>query len=315
MRVLLVDALPLVYANFAKVGNLSVQNGPHAGTPTGLRFGFLRSVNSYRKRLQADRVVIAWDTQHPIKKAEGAESYYKAGRSDEIELGLTGGQRVNKDKMYAQIPDLKDMIGLTAWIQVECDGYEADDLIGHYSRELTASGAHKVFISTTDNDLCQLVNDQIKIFVPKSEKHGRKKDGFKDLDWVRNEFGGPTGVQLTLYRALVGDKSDNLPGVLLPEQLSNAKHLIREVLCRTDAPSNPRELINVLRQATRAIVADEIEALGERFELMFRVMSLQSPPSGTIRVRKGIKKTDQLQELFQKLEFNSMMKEIPTLCV
>lgn len=313
MNVLLVDAMPLVYSNFAKVGSLSVQSGPHAGTPTGLRFGFLRSVHSYKKRLQADRVVIAWDTFAPIIKAEGAETY-KEGRSEEIELGLTGGKKVNKKEMYDQIPDLKEMIGLTSWVQVELDGFEADDLIGHYARELSSAG-HNIFISTTDNDLCQCVSDRVKIFLPKNEKQGRKKDGFKDLDWVRNEFGGPTGVQLTLYRAIVGDKSDNLPGVAgsLGFDLSNHRSKIATCICQTGATS-PGQVITALTMAGEHMLAGEIGNLMEEFERQFKIMSLHSPENGTIRVRKGIKKPDQLRELFQKLEFNSMMKEIDALC-
>lgn len=314
MFILLVDAMPLVYSNFAKVGSLSVQNGPLAGTPTGLRFGFLRSINSYKKRTNADRVVIAWDTQAPVKKAQGCEDFYKAGRSEDIELGLSGGTRVNKEDMFRQIPDLQDMIGLTSWVQVQLDGYEADDLIGHYARELSGAG-YKVMIVSPDNDLCQLVNNTVQIFIPNNPKKGIKKDGVKDLNYVRNEFGGPTGQQLTLYRAIIGDKSDNIKGVadLCNADLTNYRKEIREALSgpRTPLPTTPSELVKALGNSP---VAQELDGLMDKFEQVHGLMTLHSPPPSTIRVRKGVKSPEQLKILFDQLEFKLLLKEIPNLC-
>lgn len=312
MNVLIVDAMPLVYSNFAKVGSLAVQAGPNAGTPTGLRYGFLRSVNSYRKRTQADKVVIAWDSAGPVKKAEGAEDIYKANRSDEIELGLTD-KKVDKTFMYAQIPDLKEMIGLTSWVQLELAGYEADDLIGHYARELSRMG-HAIVISSTDNDLCQVVSEHVKIFVPNNPKQGRKKDSFKDLDWVRAEFGGLEGNQVTLYRAIMGDKSDNLPGVLGLSQMdfSSQRDLIRACIKQTKAQT-PGQVVTALLEGGASQVAHEIDALMDKFELMYNIMRLHSPDA-PVRVRKGVKDQTLLKELFEKLEFKSMMKEIEVLC-
>ena len=112
--ILLVDASPLVYSNFDKIGHLSTSTGE----PTGLRYGFMRSVRSYAERTSATKVVICFDTLGtPIKASNVPE--YKLNRET----------TPTKQKMYNQVPALKEMIRLTWYSQAEAPGYEADDLI------------------------------------------------------------------------------------------------------------------------------------------------------------------------------------------
>ena len=129
MRYLLIDASPLIYAAWNSVGKLAVQSGPHKGELTGLRFQCVRSIRAYARDTGANKVVICYDTPHPVKKAEG-RAEYKSNRT------MTDDKR----QMYEHVPALKEMISHTWWTQVEAPGYEADDLIGFFTTTLHRQG-------------------------------------------------------------------------------------------------------------------------------------------------------------------------------
>lgn len=306
MKVLLIDAMPVVYSNFAKVGHLSTQSGE----PTGLRYGFIRTIRSYRERAGCDRVVIAWDTPHPIIKAKGMEELYKAGRAREIEEGAAG-KKVDKQVMYDQIPALKEMIAMTGWTQVEAPGYEADDLLAHYAKQIESQG-HIPVIFTTDNDLAQAVTAKTVIFYPKSDKHKRKKDSVKDLAWVEDHFDGITGASLPYYRAVLGDKSDNLDGLSTLSKVDPDEDFmgaVRKAL--VTPPLNVEDFIQKVSTIAPKF-AHELAANGDKLEMLVRVMSMHTPEGVTIT--KGRKADAELTTLFGQLEFASLMKFIPEYC-
>lgn len=188
--VLIIDASPLIYATFASVGHFSTQ----AGEPTGLRYGFLRSVKSYAEKTKADKVVIAFDLPGQIEKAKDRQEY-KANRDWTPE----------KATMYAQVPALRELLADTWFTQADAEGFEADDVIATIARPLAAQ-ANTVLVVTTDNDLCQLISPRIKIWMPPKKKD---KAWMKDDDWVRENFRVPA-KNLLVWRAIVGDESDHL---------------------------------------------------------------------------------------------------------
>jgi len=216
-RVLLVDASPLIYANFDALNHLSSRV---TGESTGLRYGFTRSVRSYESRLEVDKTIICFDLMGPVRKAEGITEY----KSDRI-------WTAKKQEMYDQVPDLRELLSLTKWTQVEAEGYEADDVIGTLARKLAEKDAD-IFIVSPDRDLWQLVTDRVVIFNPKAKI---KKEWFIGQDDVERHFGVPPDILLHL-KALTGDKSDNLSGAILPrfekgwaKSLKDArKHLPKE---------------------------------------------------------------------------------------
>ena len=99
-NILLLDASPLIYANFVQVGHFSTK----AGEPTGLRYGFARSVRSYADKVRADKVCVVFDKPGPVHKAAGVETY----KSDRV---VTDDKR----RMWDQVPALRDLISLTRW--------------------------------------------------------------------------------------------------------------------------------------------------------------------------------------------------------
>lgn len=275
-RFLVVDASPLIYSNYNSVGHLSTSTGE----PTGLRFGFIRSVRSYKERMKADKVVVCWDVQGEVLKAKD-QDHYKSNRvfTDE------------KAKMYSQVPALKQMISLTCWTQVHAEGYEADDVIGTVTRKIQ-SQRHETVIVTTDNDMLQLVGPGVTVFSPGG------KGQLKDEEFVMGEFGVPPAILLP-YRAAIGDDSDNCKGIVTASRQGMVRDWIRGCLTQEEAVAEIREKI-------QGMVEEMV------FDNNLHVMKLWDPGESMV-IKKGESNAKGLADLFTALEFKSMMKFVEEL--
>lgn len=274
---LLVDAAPLLYSNYSTVGHLATSTG----VLTGVRYGFLRGVRSYANRMKADKVVITWDSPGLIVKAEGMEEY-KSNRE----------WTSDKEKMYAQVPDLKKMLSLTCWTQVIAPGFESDDIIGFLTRKLVVQ-KQEVTIVTVDNDMLQLVGyPNVKVFTPGG------KGTIKDDEYVRATY-GVSAVQLLAFRACAGDKSDNVQGFL-----SESKHpMLREWLKGT----------TTVESACAAVLEQLKDTVEENvFKNNLRVMHLHDPGE-SLCIQKGFRDKAGLEAIFNELEFKSMIKYLDEL--
>ena len=115
-------------------------------------------------------------------------------------------QRPKADaEMVEQIPLVKEMIEAMGIVQVEKEGFEADDIIGTLSKNQDGD----VVILTGDQDTMQLVNDHVRILTPAK---GANPPVLYGPDQVFNKYGVHPG-QIVDYKALIGDPSDNIPGV------------------------------------------------------------------------------------------------------
>lgn len=275
MHFLVVDASPLIYSNFSANGHLANSKGES----TGLRYGFMRSIASYVKKVKAQKVIICWDVKGPIKKAEG-HTTYKANRV----------QTEEKRTMYAQIPDLRHMVEQTWWTSAFAEGYEADDVIAAFTRAIELKG-HTADVVTTDNDLANVVSDRISVWMPpkKGEKEWRKTP-----TWVEHTFGVKV-KDLIAWRAFVGDKSDNLTGVTTDKKIIET---FRNIL-------NSDQNESFLLDGVKTLVGED----GLTTWLTNRdIMTLHNPPAVT--QIKGKNDPEELMRLFQQCEMKSMYDRI-----
>jgi len=285
-NILLIDASPLIYANFNAMKRFNTK----AGEPTGLRFGFMRSMRSYVEKTQADRVAICLDLPGEVKKAEGI-SEYKANRTWTPE----------KEEMYKQVPQLLEMLSYTRYATVSAAGYEADDVIAHLARKF-AAGNHKVFIVTPDNDLLQVVTDDIRIWMA-PKKENKNKAWFKDDQYCIDQF-GVHPEHLLYYRALVGDKSDNLGGAVRSKY---AKDLARFFRDQVDLDTQPAGMPSALMAAPDLWFQHNWL---EVFERNVKVMRLHDPQDDELKIEKGKKDPDALRKLFYELEMKSLVSHV-----
>jgi len=282
--ILLIDASPLIYSNFNSIGFLESGNGE----PTGLRYGFLRSTRSYTEKNQADRTVLCFDLPGLVKKAEG-HSTYKSNRVWTEE----------KNKMYGQVPELREMLSLTKYTQADAEGYEADDVIGSLARQMESQG-HLVVIVSPDNDMAQLVSENVLIFDPKAK---RKTEMYKGPLEVYRDL-GVWPEHLLHFRALTGDKSDNLAGPLTGEGW--------KVKLRAEFAKMPKErvgrdtFINEWWPKMDESLPMWTDPGLEMYRTNYHLMSLHDPEN--LNIKKGARDKEQLSTLFDRLQFKSMKK-------
>jgi DNA polymerase-1 len=192
-RLAVIDGKSVFYRGYYAMPNLALPDG----TPTGGVFGFTSIAIEIIKKLEPDYVAIAWDIKG-TSTAKRSEIFadYKAGRTKP------------PDDFYAQLPILRDVLQAFDWPLYELDGYEADDIMGTFAAEAKEQGVETCLI-TGDYDMLQLIDDTTDVYITRT--------GSTDLvqydDAAFEAKYGITVPQFVDYKALVGDSSDNIPGV------------------------------------------------------------------------------------------------------
>ena len=190
-KLVIIDGNSLMHRAFYALPNLTNSKGLH----TNVIYGFVNMLYKLQDELKPDYIGIAYDRKGPtLRHQEYAE--YKAGRQKMAE------------EMAEQIPVLKEVIAAMNIKQIEIDGYEADDIIGTVS-ELCTQKQVAALIVTGDRDALQLINDHVHVFIT-------KKGISEMIEFDRAklmEVYEITPEQVTDMKGLMGDASDNIPGV------------------------------------------------------------------------------------------------------
>ena len=206
-RLVIIDGKSVFYRGYYAMGALSTSDG----TPTGGIYGFAAIAMEIVRELDPTKVVVAWDSKTSTAKRKAIYDGYKAGR---VKPG---------DDFYAQIPYLKELILALGWGFVECDEYEADDIIGTLALQADQEGDWETFIVSSDLDMLQIVDENTRMY--------RILKGFSKLEELDvpavEEKYGIKKVQFLDLKALKGDSSDNIPGVPGVGEKTAAK-LLRE---------------------------------------------------------------------------------------
>jgi len=162
------------------------------GEPTAGTYGFARELMRIMEQEKPEYMAVAFDTGKTFRHEMYSE--YKATRAK------------MPDDLRPQIERIREMVDIFNLPRLEMEGYEADDVLGSVAKVATEQGLG-VKIITGDRDLLQLVNERTAVYVA-----GDDKTYVTDQDVVKSKFGIPPH-QVVDYKAIVGDKSDNIPGV------------------------------------------------------------------------------------------------------
>jgi DNA polymerase-1 len=115
------------------------------------------------------------------------------------------------EALQKQIEPIKALTRAMGFVGVEIDGVESDDVLASQAVSLAAQG-HDVLIVSSDKDFAQIVNDHIKLLLPPPAANPKLGWRLRDTGGVVEKFGVPPS-QIADYLALVGDTSDNIPGI------------------------------------------------------------------------------------------------------
>lgn len=194
MKVALIDGFNLAFRAFYGMPELARADG----FPTGALHGWVRTLWWVEDNIRPDALYVFFDLGGAARQ-EALLADYKANRTEAPEA------------LRQQIPVIKEWTQAAGYAGVESAGIEADDLIAAYARRLADEG-HQVLVLSADKDLAQLVNDRIHQMVPPPTANPRL--GWRELDpaGVVEKF-GVRPEQIADYLALIGDTSDNIPGL------------------------------------------------------------------------------------------------------
>ncbi|MBR6801541.1 MAG: DNA polymerase I [Eubacteriaceae bacterium] len=191
MKIVLIDAYSLIYKAYFGVRPMHSADG----TPTNAIYGFMNMLLKLNSDEAPDMTVAAFDFSKVTFRTE-MFTEYKAGRESMPE------------ELSAQLPIIMDILQRAGVKILKKEGYEADDIIGSISKQASENGIEAIIV-TGDRDSFQLVMDNVEV-------HYAKK-GVSDIvivneDYIMENY-KVTPPQLIDIKALMGDKSDNIPGV------------------------------------------------------------------------------------------------------
>ena len=192
-RLFVLDAMGLAYRAYYAFIRRPLLNS--RGENTSAVFGFANIALKIRREEQPDYWALAWDGPGPTERHERYPEY-KAHR------------KPMPDDLVSQLPVLEDLAQALGLPVLERPGLEADDVMGTLARRGAEDGID-VALVTSDKDLLQLVGDRVKLFSPASRG---EEYNWVDAARVKADWGVEPG-QIRDVLALMGDSSDNVPGV------------------------------------------------------------------------------------------------------
>ncbi len=216
-KILLLDGNSLLYrAFFALPTTMKNLEGSH----TNAMYGFLNMFEKVKTKIKPDGIYVMFDLKGGSFRNE-LYPEYKANRSKMPE------------ELFTQVEPLKDILKAMNICILEKKGFEADDLIGTLSKKISDSGNH-AYIVSGDKDTLQLIGDNVTVIYTKK---GISTTIEYNQDVLMQDM-GLTPSQIIDYKALVGDKSDNIPGIKgigeksamkLLEDYSNLENILENI--------------------------------------------------------------------------------------
>ena len=189
MKLLVIDGNSIINRAYYGIKLLSTKDGVY----TNAVFGFLNMMKRFEDMCSPDAVAVAFDVHAPTFRHKMYDAY-KAGR------------HAMPDELRSQMPIVKNLLHLLGIKTIECEGWEADDILGTLAAHCREDG-NECFIATGDRDSLQLAHSGVKVLLAKT-----KSTDVMDEQAIAVEY-GVTPQQLIQVKALQGDSSDNIPGV------------------------------------------------------------------------------------------------------
>ena len=278
-RLFLIDGYSNIFRAFYAIRGLSTSKGE----PTNAVWGFLQMLRKLLREERPELIGIAFDVSGDTVRKEQYKEY-KANRAP------------MPDDLRQQIPWIRKAIEAHNIPILELEKYEADDVLGTLARKGAAAGYHVILVSA-DKDLMQLVDENVSIY-----HTGRDK--LYDPALVEKDFGVPP-EKITDLLALLGDTSDNVPGVKGIGKVG-AQQLIQEFGTLEELLERAGE---VKRKAYREGLREhrEVALLSKELVTIHRDLPVELEPE---RLRLEPPDNEALSRLSRELEFFSLLDEL-----
>jgi DNA polymerase-1 len=282
----LVDGSAVFHRGYHAIPHLTTRDG----LPTNAVLGFANIIFKVFETLKPEYIIITWDKSSRSFRKEWYPEY-KATRTKA------------PDDLYAQIPVTRELVEALNLPWIELENYEADDIIGTLALQAEERGDLDIVIATGDKDQLQLIDKStvVDMFNPRGLEPTRY-----DLAKMQEKY-QLTPLQFIDYKALVGDTSDNIPGVAGIGDVG-----ARKLLAAYRSLDGIYEHIQEISGKVHDQLVDQKEIAYLSYKLSTIV--LDAPVTLDLEgARVRAHDYDRLNELFRRLEFRSLMSKLPVL--
>lgn len=296
-RLLIIDSNSVIHRAFHALPPLSTSKGEMVNAVYGFLLVFFKAV----KEFHPEYIAATFDMKGPTKRHEKFKQY-KAKREKA------------PDELYNQMPMVKVFLQAFNVPIFEKQGFEADDLIGTIARQASQKQIHpplEIIILSGDMDTLQLVNAHTKVY---ASRKGLQDSVLYDEDAVRKRFEGLSPRQLTDYKGLRGDPSDNIPGVTgvgektaiqLLNLFGSIEQMYKELEEHTKKAKSlkPRIAGLVLQYKEQAIFSKELGTIDQNVPVEFKLEDLEWRSFNQ----------EKAKELLRAFEFRTLEQKLPEL--
>lgn len=281
-KIVLIDGHSILNRAFYGIPDLTNSEGLH----TNAVYGFLNILFKILEEEKPEYLTVAFDVHAPTFRHEMFQDY-------------KGTRKPMADELREQVPVIKEVLKAMGIRLIEKAGLEADDLIGTLSRRCEACGMQVVVLSG-DRDLLQLATKKVKIRIPKTKQGRTEVEDYTEEDVISRYQVTPT--EFIDVKALMGDASDNIPGVP-----SIGEKTATKIIVEYHSIENAFEHVDEIKPPRAS------KALKEHYDL-----AQMSKTLATINVdaqfdyeveegKIGELFTEEAYEWFQKLQFKNLL--------
>lgn len=289
-KILLIDGNSILNRAFYGTQSSYLKNAE--GFSTGALFGFMNMFLKQIEELEPEYAAVAFDVKAPTFRHE-RYSEYKAGR------------HATPPELLEQFPVAKELMEAMGIEKLELAGYEADDLLGTYSRIATENNI-KCYIMTGDRDALQLVNENVNVLLCSTQK-GRPHTDVYDIEAVKVKY-GVLPAKLIDMKALMGDSSDNIPGVPGVGEKTAAALLIEY-----GSLDNIYENIENIKKAALKEKLKNNKDLAYLSQMLGKIELFVPYDADIKNMRTGNADSEALSALMDRLEFKAIKKKLTDL--
>lgn len=284
-KIVLIDGNSILNRAFYGIPDLTNSEGMH----TNAVYGFLNILLKILDEEKPEYAAVAFDVKHPTFRHEMYKEY-------------KGTRKPMPEELRQQLPLIKEVLSAMNFKIIEKAGYEADDILGTIAKMAQKEG-YLVSLVSGDRDLLQIATDKIKIRIPKTKKGGTQIEDYNTADVI--EKYGITPEQIIDLKGLMGDASDNIPGVPSIGEKTAVKILtayktVEEAIENVDNIKPPRAANALKEHKDLALLSKKLATIKTDCELDF---TFNEAKLGDIFNEDAI-------NLFRKLEFKSLITRV-----
>ena len=285
-KIMIIDGNSILNRAYYGMTKLTTKDGIY----TNAIFGFLKIMKKYLKEEDPSYLCVTFDLREPTFRHKEYDGY-KAKRK-----GMD-------DELVMQVPLIKEVLDAMNIKRLEIPGYEADDIIGSLSKKAKESG-FDVVILTGDRDALQLVDDRVRVKIPKT-KMGKNETEEYDVEKVKEAYNGLEPKALIEVKGLMGDSSDNIPGVKgVGEKTACSLILqfgsIENVYDNIDSITKKSLKENLIRDKDMAFLSRHLGTIYRDLDVFNN--------SDEFLIKEYDR--EKLYDIFKKLEFKSLIQEM-----